>query len=56
MFMKQSYRHAFQLVKRCFALTGIRGYELNGKISNIAAHGKGEGAYVPRLMLSGIFI
>jgi hypothetical protein len=55
MFMKQSYGHAFQLIKRCFALTCMRGYELNGKISNIVTHGKGEGANVPRLMLGGIF-
>jgi len=54
MFMKQSYGHAFQLIKRCFTLTSIRCYELNGKVSNIAAHGKG-GANVPRLMLNGIF-
>jgi hypothetical protein len=55
MFMKQSYGHAFQLIKGCYALTGIRCYKLNGKVSNIAAHGKGEEAYVPRLMLSGTF-
>jgi hypothetical protein len=54
MFMKQSYGHAFQLIKRCFTLTSIRCYELNGKVSNIAAHGKG-GTNVPRLMLNGIF-
>jgi hypothetical protein len=53
MFMKQNYGHAFQLIKRCFALT-IRGSELNGKISNIVAHGKG-GANVLRFMLNGIF-
>ncbi len=52
--MKQSYGHAFQLIKRCFTLTSIRCYELNGKVSNIAAHGKG-GTNVPRLMLNGIF-
>jgi hypothetical protein len=55
MFMKQSYGHAFQLVKGCYVLIGIKRYELNGKISNIATHGKGEGAYVPRLVLNGIF-
>jgi hypothetical protein len=55
MFMKQSYGHAFQLVKGCYALTSIRCYELNRKVSNIAAHGKGEKADVPRLMFSGIF-
>ncbi len=54
MFMKQSYGHAFQQVKGCFTLTSIRCYELNGKISNIAAHGK-RGADVPRLMPSAIF-
>jgi hypothetical protein len=55
MFMKQIYGHAFQLVKGCYALTCITHYELNGEVSNIAAHGKGEGANVPRFMLSGIF-
>jgi hypothetical protein len=53
MFMKQNYGHAFQLVKGCSTLTCIN--ELNGKVSNIATHGKGEGANVPRFMLSGIF-
>jgi hypothetical protein len=55
MFMKQSYGHAFQLIKGCFALTCIRHYKLNGEVSNIAAHGKGEEADVPWLMLNGIF-
>ncbi len=55
MFMKQSYGHAFQLVKGCFALIGIRHYKLNGEVSNIATHGKGEEVDVPRLMLNGIF-
>jgi hypothetical protein len=55
MFMKQSYGHAFQLVKGCSAFTCIRHYELNGEVSNIVAHGKGEEANMPRLMLSGIF-
>jgi hypothetical protein len=55
MFMKQSYGHAFQLIKGCFALIGIRHYKLNGKVSNIATHGKGEEVDVPRLMLNGIF-
>jgi hypothetical protein len=55
MFMKQNYGHAFQLIKGCYVLTSIRRYKLNGEVSNIAAHGKGEEAYVPRLMLSGIF-
>ncbi len=54
MFMKQSYGHAFQFIKRCYVLTSIRCYKLNGEVSNIAAHGKGEEACVPRLMLSGI--
>jgi hypothetical protein len=54
MFMKQNYGHAFQLIKGCFALIGIRHYKLNGKVSNIATHGKGE-EVVPRLMLNGIF-
>ncbi len=54
MFMKQTYGHSFQLVKGCYALTCIRRYELNGEVSNIVAHGKGE-LDVPRLMLSGFF-
>jgi hypothetical protein len=54
MFMKQSCGHAFQFIKRCYVLTSIRCYKFNGEVSNIAAHGKGEEAYVPRLMLSGI--
>jgi hypothetical protein len=54
-FMKQNYGHAFQLIKWCYVLTGIRCYKLNGKVSNSAAHGKGEETCVPRLMLSGIF-
>ncbi len=37
MFMKQNYGHVFQLVKGCYALIGIRHYELNGEISNIVA-------------------
>jgi len=37
------------------ALTSIRHYEFNEKISNIVAHGKGEEADVPRLMLNAIF-
>jgi hypothetical protein len=55
MFMKQNYGHVFHLVKGCYALIGIKHYELNGKVSNIVGHGKGEGANVPRLMFSGIF-
>jgi len=55
MFMKQSYGQTFQQVKRCFALTNIRHYEFNGVVSNIAAHGKGKEADVPRLMFNGIF-
>jgi len=55
MFMKQNYGHAFQLVKGCFALIGIRHYKLNGEIFNIATHGKGEEVDVPRLMFNGIF-
>jgi len=54
-FMKQSCGHAFQLIKGCYALTSTRHYELNGEVSNIVAHGKGEGTNVLRLMLSGIF-
>jgi hypothetical protein len=53
--MKQSYGHAFHLIKGCYALTSIKHYKLNGEISNIAAHGKGEEPHVPRLMLNGIF-
>jgi hypothetical protein len=48
MFMKQSYGHAFQLIKRCYTLISIRHYKLNGEVSNIAAHGKGEGLDVPK--------
>ncbi len=55
MFMKQNYGHVFQLIKGCYALIGISHYELNGEVFNIVAHGKGEGADVPRLMFSGIF-
>ncbi len=55
MFMKQNYGHAFQLVKGCFALIGIRHYKLNGEVFNIATHGKGEEVGVPRLMFNGIF-
>jgi hypothetical protein len=55
MFMKQNYGHAFQLIKGCYVLTGIRHCKLNGEVSNIATHGKKEGTNVPRLMLSGIF-
>jgi len=55
MFMKQSYGHAFQQVKGCYALISIRDYEFNEKVSNIAACGKGEETNVPRLMLNGIF-
>jgi hypothetical protein len=55
MFMKQIYGHAFQQVKGCSTLTNIRDYELNEKVSNIVAHGKGEKADMPRLMLNGIF-
>jgi hypothetical protein len=36
-------------------LTSTTQYELNEKISNIAAHGKGEEANMPRFMLNGIF-
>ncbi len=55
MFMKQSYGHAFQLVKGSLALTCIGRYKLNGEVSNITTHGKGEETTVPRLMLNGIF-
>ncbi len=54
--MRQSYGCACQLVEGCYALTCIRCYELNGEVSNIAAHGKGEEADVPRLMFNGIFV
>ncbi len=53
--MKQNYGHAFELVKGCFALIGIRQYKLNGEVSNIATHGKGEEVDAPRVMLNGIF-
>ncbi len=55
MFMKQNCGQAFQLIKRCYALTSIKRYKLIREISNIATHGKGEETYVPRLMLNGIF-
>jgi len=55
MFMKQNCEQAFQLVKRCYALIGIKCYELNEEVSNIVAHGKGEEVNVPRLMFNGIF-
>jgi hypothetical protein len=55
MFMKQNCGHAFQLVKGCFSLIGIRHYKLNGEVSNITTHGKGEEVDVLRLMLNGIF-
>jgi hypothetical protein len=54
--MKQNYGHAFQQVKGSYTLTNIRHYELNGKVSNIATHGKGEEANVPMFMLNGIFV
>jgi hypothetical protein len=54
--MKQRCGHAFQLVKRCFALTGVKRYELSEKVSNIATHGQGEKANVPKFMLSWIFV
>jgi len=38
------------------SLTGIKCHELNVEVSSIATHGKGEEAYVPRLMLNGIFL
>jgi hypothetical protein len=53
--MKQSYGQTFQQVKRCYALTSIRPYEFNIRVSNIGAHGKGEEVDVPRLMFNGIF-
>jgi len=56
MFMKQNYGHAFQQVKRCFALISTNHYELNEKVSNIVAHGKGEKTDVTRLMLNGSFV
>ncbi len=55
MFMKQNYGQAFQLVKGCYALIGIKRYELNKEVSNFVAHGKREEVDVPRLMLNGIF-
>ncbi len=56
MFMKQRCGHAFQLVKRCFALTSVKPYELNEEVSNIATHGQGEKANVPKFMLIWIFV
>ncbi len=56
MFMKQICGHAFQLVKRCFALTCVKRYELNEEVSNIAMHGQGKELDVPKFMLSWIFI
>ena len=40
--MKQRCGHAFQPIKGCFVLKCIKRWELNGKISNIAADGQGE--------------
>ncbi len=54
--MKQRCGHAFQLVKRCFALTSVKRYELNEEVCNIATHGQGEKANVPKFMLSWIFV
>ncbi len=56
MFMKQRCGHAFQPIKGCFVLTGIKHYELNEKVSNIAMHKQGEEANVPKFMLSWIFV
>ncbi len=56
MFMKQRCGQAFQPIKRCFALTGIKRYELNEKVSNITTHGQGEEADVPKFMFSWIFV
>jgi hypothetical protein len=56
MFMKQRCGHAFQLVKGCFVLTCVKRYELNEEVSNIAMHGQGEKANVPKFMFSWIFV
>jgi hypothetical protein len=56
MFMKQRCGHAFQLVNGCFALTGIKRYELNKEVSNVATHGQGEEINVRKFMLNWIFI
>jgi hypothetical protein len=56
MFMKQRCEHAFQLVKGCFTLTGVKRYELNEEVSNIATHGQGEKANVPKFTVSWIFV
>jgi hypothetical protein len=56
MFMKQRCGHAFQLIKGCFALTSVKRYELDEEVSNIATHGQGEEADMPKFMLSWIFV
>jgi hypothetical protein len=38
----------------CYVLIGIKHYEFNGEVSNIATHGKGKGANVPKFMFIGI--
>ncbi len=55
-FMKQNYGQAFQLVKMCFVLISIRHYKHNEQVFNIGAHGIGEEANVPTLMLNGIYV
>jgi hypothetical protein len=54
--MKQRCGHLLQRCKRCFALTSVKRYELNEEVSNIATHGQGEKANVPKFMLSWIFV
>jgi hypothetical protein len=50
--MKQKCGHAFQPIKGCFVLTCIKRQELNGEVSNIAAHGQGEEVDVQKFMLN----
>jgi hypothetical protein len=56
MFMKQRCGHTFQPIKGCFALTCIKRYKLNEQVSNIAMHGQGEEANVPKFMINWIFV
>ncbi len=56
MFMKQRCGHAFQPIKRCFALTSIKHYKLNEQVSNIVTHGQGEKTNVPKFMFSWTFV
>ncbi len=53
--MKQRCGHLLQRCKRCFALTSVKRYELNEEVSNIATHGQGEKANVPKSLVGFLF-